>query len=99
MSEFIIRTAPSVPFRNKAGGLLARMNRAALVWLVALEAAFERRRDRRMLATMSDHDLADLGIGPSEIENALREGRGSRDMPLSRQELAAVAQMRMGGWM
>lgn len=99
MSECIIRTAPPLAVRETTDGLVARINRLSLGWLSQVEAALQARRDQHNLSTMSDRELADIGIGRSEIQRALRDGRGAREAPLSRAELAAVAQMRMGGWL
>jgi uncharacterized protein YjiS (DUF1127 family) len=35
------------------------------------------RRDERLLMTMSDHELSDLGIGRGQVRGAVRYGRRS----------------------
>lgn len=79
MSEAIIRTAPFAGRRGE--GIGARLNRLSLAWLARFEDTAQRRRDRRILAGMSDGELADIGLAPGATEQAFR---ASRDATLIR---------------
>ena len=79
MSEAIIRTAPAIG--RRAEGIGARLNRRLLAWLAGFEEAAQRRRDRHILAGMSDGELADIGLTPGGIEQAFR---ASPDSTLTR---------------
>jgi uncharacterized protein YjiS (DUF1127 family) len=41
-----------------------------------LAGAWARHRDEKLLQTLSDHQLRDLGIGRGDIERVVRHGRG-----------------------
>lgn len=75
MSEFTIQGAPRFEEGRRAEGIRKAVNRAVLTWLERIEMFMERRRDRHILARMSDHDLADIGIGRSEIDRAITGNR------------------------
>lgn len=75
MSQVTLRNAPAIEWRAETLGLVARLNRTVLAIVERLERAAQYRRDRRILAQMSDGELADIGIGRSEIGRALRSSR------------------------
>ena len=69
----IARTAAAAPVRGLGAWFRAGVQR--------LRAASARRGHDRDLAAMSDHDLADLGIGRSEVPALLqREPVSDRDV-------------------
>lgn len=72
MSAALNGTVPRIAPVVRVEPILKRCNRIALGLLVWFEAAAQRRQDRRILARMSDAELADIGIGRSEIERTLR---------------------------
>jgi len=43
----------------------------------AIRLEIRMRRDERLLMTMSDHELSDLGIGRGQVPDAVRHGRRS----------------------
>jgi uncharacterized protein YjiS (DUF1127 family) len=78
MSEAVFRTVPRIVLQEEGHDFVAHLNRRALALISVLESAAQRRRDRRLLAAMSDRDLSDIGIGRGEMDGAVQCGRRGR---------------------
>jgi uncharacterized protein YjiS (DUF1127 family) len=59
--------------QNREPGVLGR---ALLLVPARLASAWARHRDEKLLQTLSDHQLRDLGIGRGDIQRVVRGGRG-----------------------
>jgi uncharacterized protein YjiS (DUF1127 family) len=65
---------PRAPLRWLSRVVL-RLSPSRITKAVRLELRL--RRDERLLMTMSDHELSDLGIGRGQVPDAVRHGRRS----------------------
>lgn len=57
-------------------GSLRMLSRAARAVAGRLTGIWARNRDEKLLQTLSDHQLRDLGIGRGDIGRVVRHGRG-----------------------
>jgi uncharacterized protein YjiS (DUF1127 family) len=61
---------------SEPSGGLGMLNRAARLTLGRFTGVWARHRDEKLLQTLSDHQLRDLGIGRGDIGRVVRRGRG-----------------------
>lgn len=83
MSEMTIRTAGGL------GTKAAHRAGRARSFLAAIWREWQLRRDRRLLQSLDERALADLGIRHSEIDAVVRHGRG---------QVSSVADARWSLW-
>lgn len=57
-------------------GSFRMLSRAARAVTGRLTGIWARNRDEKLLQTLSDHQLRDLGIGRGDIGRVVRHGRG-----------------------
>ncbi len=57
-------------------GSLGLLRRAVGMVMGRLTGVWARHRDEKLLQTLSDHQLRDLGIGRGDIGRVVRHGRG-----------------------
>ncbi|WP_375458079.1 DUF1127 domain-containing protein [uncultured Enterovirga sp.] len=75
MSQAMITMIPSVRSARPASGPFTRMASSAASFLSGLRREWQLRQDRRVLQDLDDRALADIGIGRSQVETAIRHGR------------------------
>ncbi len=73
MQEYFVRRQIAA---GGPDGSLGVLERAARLVTQRLSGAWARHRDEKLLQTLSDHQLRDLGIGRGDIDRVVRHGRG-----------------------
>ena len=61
---------------SEPGAGFGMLHRAARLVTGRLAGAWARHHDEKLLQTLSDHQLRDLGIGRGDIGRVVRHGRG-----------------------